>query len=136
MTANYSVPLLADTGKRGDVRELHDSFENPPQPDFGDIGGALAAFTESSTGYQATKVQAQMQPNTAIPARPVDFKDIASVVAAFIGSTYVQTVPNAGPCACPSDVTCAATSCAFDLQCGAGFCIDSFCTDQCGRCAP
>ncbi len=71
-----------------------------------------------------------------IPALQISFKDIVATVDAFTGRSLVQTVPNAGPCACPAAVTCGVTPCVNDFECSAGYCIDDFCTDACGRCSP
>jgi len=69
--------------------------------------------------------------------RPIEFRDIATDVQAFLGVTYASVNP--GPCSCPPAVTCGATSCVSDLDChgfGDGLCADRFCADACGRCTP
>ena len=131
---NYSGALPASTGKWGDQSPLFDGPGNPPSPDFNDIAGSVQKF-KASPGAPI-KALAQLQPNVVLPSRAINFKDIAATTSAFIGTAYVDTVPNAGPCTCPSGVTCGATVCANDLECGAGFCIDGSCTDACGRCRP
>jgi len=138
LEANYSDPVLCETGKWGDTSPLYASPANPPQPDFGDIAGAISAFLgRGGSGYGAAgKVDAQLQPNVVLPDRPVNFKDIAAVVTAFLGTPYVDSINDAGPCTCPSSITCGAIPCADDRACAPGFCIGGFCMDKCGRCTP
>jgi len=130
--ASYSTPVFATAGKWGDAASpfADDPNQPPPQPDFNDIAGVVSKFT--ATPGAPIKALAQLQPNTAIPSRAVNFKDIAASVSAFLSEPY----PYSGPCACPSTVTCGATACTTDLNCAPGFCIDDFCTDECGRCTP
>jgi len=132
---SFSAPLTIETGKWGDVTLLFEGDEpGVAQPDFIDIAALVAKFTEYPTAV--IKAQAQLQPNVVIPDRPVDFKDIAADVRAFVGSAYVDEVDVSGPCVCPSSVTCGATECTSDLECADGYCIGGFCTDACGRCTP
>jgi len=130
--SKYSEPVVVYSGIWGDAAVPFANGEviPPPQPDFNDIAGVVAKFTGDPGA--PIKALAQLQPNTAIPARAVDFKDIAASVTAFLNEPY----PYSGPCACPSTVTCGATACTTDLNCAPGFCIDDFCTDACGRCTP
>jgi len=128
---NYSEPLEVTTLPWGDIVEpWFDNIEGVPQPDFKDISSVVAKFQALPTSI--TKARAQLQPNCVLPWRPIDFKDIAAAVSGFVGWPYGFF----GPCGCPSDVICAATACTGDIQCGAGWCIDGFCTDTCGRCSP
>jgi len=124
-----------DTGKWGDVVSLFDGDDpGAPQPDFADIAAVVQKFLALPTA--PIKAYAQLQPNVVFPDRWVDFKDIASDVAAFIGMSYVDSNLAFGPCACPSSVTCGATPCGGDAPCRPGYCVDGFCTDPCGRCTP
>jgi len=128
---DFGAPLDVRTGKWGDPVPLFDGDDpGAPQPDFNDIAAVVAKFTGDPGA--PIKALAQLQPNTAIPSRAVNFKDIAAAVSAFLSEPY----PYSGPCACPSTVTCGATACTTDLNCAPGFCIDDFCTDECGRCTP
>jgi len=133
--ADFSTPTTFGTGKWGDTAPLYDGDDpGAPQPDFNDIAAVVGKFLADPAA--PIKALSQLQPNVVLADRSVNFKDIAAAVSAFLGVTYVDTVPNAGPCACPSSVTCGATSCSTDLVCAPGFCIDGFCTDECGRCTP
>jgi len=190
LETSYSSPLLARTGRWGDV--WYD-FADPtyPWPNFNDIAGSVQKFLavgskcnggldwgrscadDSECAGAGTcfyggnpgaacvddadclpdeygrggtciacvfaaplKSWAQLQPNVVLPDRAVDFRDIAAVVNAFLGTSYVNSIDNAESCTCPSSVTCGATACADDRVCAPGFCIDGFCTDKCGRCTP
>jgi len=128
--AIYSDPLIAATGVWGDVTAPYASDLIAPQPDFTDIAAVVAKFTAAPGSIH--KASAQLQPNVVFPSRPVDFKDISAAVGAFADTPY----PFAGPCGCPPVISCNATGCANDLDCGNGLCVDGFCADQCGRCAP
>jgi hypothetical protein len=129
--ASYSAPLEVHTGVWGDCAPLYDGDDpGAPQPDFNDIAAVVQKFVADPAA--PIKAQAQLQPNTPIPSRPVDFKDIAAAVAAFVGDAY----PYIGPCTCPSSVGCGVIACGTDLECGDGYCLDGFCTDACGRCTP
>jgi len=128
------TPITARTGVYGDVAPLYAGIGIPAQPDFNDISGVVEKFLANPTA--PIKAQAQLQPNVPLPMRSVDFRDISAAVSAFVGEAYADLNGITGPCTCPSAVTCGATSCTGDLDCGAGFCIDGFCTDACGRCTP
>jgi len=129
------VTEQAATGQLGDVAEpFANAFGAPPQPDFKDVAAVVAKFMGDPAA--PVKGQTQLQPNVVIPDRAVSFKDIATVVTAFLGVTYVDLADITGPCTCPSAVTCGAMVCTGDLECGTGFCIDGLCTDACGRCTP
>ena len=105
------------------------------QPDFRDISGIVAKFV--GTPDALPKPRFQLVPNTAFPDRLVDFKDISACVAAFVGTSYANVIGSgAGPCTCPSSVTCGATACIQDFDCSGGFCVSSACTDPCKRCSP
>jgi len=133
--ADFGAGLAAATGKFGDVVSPYDGDDpGVAQPDFSDIASVVAKFTAAPSA--PAKARAQQQPNVAIPDRPIDFKDIAADVSAFVGTAYADVSGIEGPCACPPTVTCGVTSCSSDLACGSGFCIDGFCTDACGRCTP
>jgi len=91
------------------------------------------------------KAQAQLQPNVVHPDRAINFKDIAAAVQAFLGQPLIVALPDPGPCACPSNVICYAEPCLTDLDCTVGggedriqygICVNGFCADFCGRCAP
>ncbi len=131
----YSTPLIIDTGVWGDIWPPFQGDPGaPPEPDFNDIAAMVRKFQEFSD--TPIKPVAQLQPNTALPDRHIDFKDIAANVAAFVANPYSNYGGITGPCLCPSTVTCGATACVSDVACSGGYCIDNFCTDECGRCAP
>jgi len=154
----WSDPVTITTLKYGDIWTLFAGPSNPPQPDFNDIAAMVRKFQSSGSkcvggsndGLLCSddaacpggtcditaplKATSQLQPNAVFPLRPIDFKDIAADVAAFAGSSYAAI--NAGPCTCPSSVTCGATPCVSDLNCSGGLCVNGFCGDACGRCAP
>ncbi len=131
---DFGAPLAASTSIWADMLAPFFSGPDDIQPDFKDISGIVAKFL----GDPAAPIKAatQMQPNIVNPTRPVDFKDIASAVASFLGSAFSDSLGITGPCECPSTVTCGTVACVTDNECGNGFCIDDFCTDSCGRCAP
>ena len=136
------APLLAAFGLDAEVIDLadypmplyHGDDPTALQPDFNDIAAMVQKFLAAPGA--PIKAVAQLQPNCVFPDRPIDFKDIAAAVVAFLGTpTYADS--NYGPCPCPPEVLCGDTLCANDLQCvghGDGFCINGFCTDPCGRC--
>ena len=131
------TPLEIMTTKFGDAAPLFDGSGNPPQPDFNDIAGLVQKFLAEPDAPK--KAIAQLQPNVVYPDRPVDFKDIAADVQAFLGVAYSSVF--FGPCVCPSNVTCGATACSNALHCAGvtpdgGLCIGGFCADPCGRCTP
>lgn len=132
----FSSPLIVTTAHWGDVAPPY--YGDDPgvaQPDFTDIASLVSKFLAEPTA--PIKAQSQLQPNIALPARPVDFNDISSDVDAFLGTAFGDMDFVDGPCTCPSTVTCGVTACASDTQCaGGGFCIDGYCTDACGRCSP
>ena len=126
-------PLASVTGRFGDVAPLFEGDDPAaPQPDFNDIAATVQKFLAAPGA--PIKAMAQLQPNVVFPDRSIDFKDIAADVSAFVEVPYASMF--AGPCTCPSGVTCGATPCAGDTECSGGFCIDGFCTDACGRCRP
>jgi len=127
----WSAAITITTAKYGDVVAPYHG-DGPVQPDFGDISALVDKFLAAPGA--PTKAVAQLQPNIVYPNRPIDFNDISADVEAFLGTTYASTEP--GPCGCPSTVTCNATACASDSTCAPGLCIDNFCRDACGRCAP
>jgi len=127
----WSDSLIATTRAFGDSMPPFDG-SGPAQPDFVDITAAVDKFLAIPVAQP--KYRIQLQPNVVFPFRPVDFRDISMDVDAFRGITYASMLP--GPCSCPSAVTCDVTPCANDTPCGDGFCINGFCRDACGRCAP
>jgi hypothetical protein len=104
------------------------------------LAPGVALFGFSMVTFGAAFLLARDRENSLLarmlttPLRPVDFKDIAADVQAFVGKPYAANYH--GPCPCPSTVTCGTTPCAIDLHCGTGLCVDFFCTDECGRCTP
>jgi len=143
--AGLNCPNLADeqcwsavnaqhvTLKFGDCAPLFEGPGNPPQPDFNDIAALVNKFLALPEG--PPKYRCQLQPNVVFPERPIDFRDIAADVQAFLGVAYADMFY--GPCPCPSSVTCGATPCTSDLACGGGICLSTgFCGDECGRCTP
>ncbi len=131
---DFGPPLVSSTSHWGDVDVPY--FVNPGdvQPDFIDLNAVVSKFL----GDPAAPIKAttQMQPNVAIPSRPLSFRDINAVVASFLGTEFPDGAGITGPCACPSAVTCGSLSCTSDGDCGTGYCLEGFCTDPCGRCAP
>ncbi len=127
---DYSTATSLTTSHWGDITEPFLSEIATIQPDFSDISAIVAKFLEAPGAI--SKARTQLQPNVLKPEVPVDFKDISADVNAFLDGIYGYT----GPCVCPSSVTCGVTSCAVDSDCGTGVCVDSFCTDACGRCTP
>ncbi len=132
MESCWSDPLVITTAFFGDV--VGPYSPTPFQPDFKDIQAYVAKFL-GNPGAPIKSV-AQLQPNVVSPMNAVDFKDIATVVQAFLGTSYASVNSILGPCTCPSNIICGNNACANDVQCGTGFCIDGFCTDRCGRCTP
>ena len=133
--SDFGIPAELWSGKWGDVASLFDGDDpGAPQPDFNDVAAIVQKFLADPSA--PIKACAQLQPNVVMPVRPVDFKDIAMDVQAFLDVPYATLEGMSGGCACPSSVTCGATACDNDLDCGNGFCIDDFCTDACGRCSP
>jgi len=133
--ADFGTPVEVPTGTWGDVAPRYEGDDpGAPQPDFNDIAALVGKFLADPAA--PIKAHAQLQPNVVLPDRAIDFRDIAAGVAAFISTSYADSVPESGSCTCPSAVTCGAVPCGSDLACAPGFCIDGFCTDNCGRCAP
>lgn len=128
-----SQARVIGTGKFGDVIELFDGQGATAQPDFNDISVLVDKFLAAPTS--PSKSRAQLQPNSVVPSRPIDFNDISIDVSAFLGTAYDQIGGITGPCTCPSTVVCGVTACTSETQCGNGQCIDGFCRDACGRCA-
>ena len=106
------------------------------------------------------KAVAALQPNVPFPIRPIDFKDIAADVEAFLDDPFYAE-RNHGPCPCPSVVQCGTVACSNDFdcprlcedlltsctsdqdcidagqtKCGIALCVDGACGDECGRCVP
>jgi len=140
--SNFSAPLIAETGKWGDaVAPFDGDGSGVPQNDFKDIAATVAKFLAKPDA--PIKALVQLQPRRAVPSEAVNFRDIAASVQAFLGWPYGDI---SAPCVCPSTVTCGANPCNTDLSCGyydgdgylipSGFCIEGFCTDECGRCEP
>jgi len=146
------------TARYGDVTKLFEG-DNPtaPQPDFGDIAAVVQKFL-AAEGAPIKAVSA-LEPNVPFPIRPIDFKDIASVVDAFLDTPkYAERFH--GPCPCPSWAQCGAASCNRDsdcprvcedrmtacvsdadcagaglTKCGLAMCVDGACADECARCS-
>jgi len=133
-TARGTGPIVVDTGAWGDVAEPFFGMTTARQPDFKDISELVAKFVRDPAA--PTKAHTQLQPNVVMPWLATNFKDIAACVSAFVSVPYDQMPFATGPCTCPSLVTCGATSCVTDLDCGDGLCIEGFCGDACGRCTP
>jgi len=129
----FSFDLDHATGAWGDTVSPFFMPGGTAQPDFNDIAGTVSKFL--AVPGAPIKALAQLQPNVVFPDRPVDFKDVADSVSAFLGSRYADVRPDATACPCPSDVTCSTTACGGDGDCAGGFCLEGFCTDACGRCA-
>jgi len=122
------------TGAWGDVIAPF-TGTGSPQPNFKDISSIVAKFIAKPGALP--KPRFQLVPNAVFPDRTVDFKDIAAGVAAFVGTPYAGVVgAEAGPCTCPSTVTCGAIACQSDIDCGGGYCVNHACTDPCRRCSP
>jgi hypothetical protein len=159
--ACWSHSVLMDTIKYGDVWPVWDWENISPQPDFNDIAAMVRKFQAAGSVCEGggndglacqnddecpdgaceitapLKSTCQLQPNDVFPTRPIDFKDIATDVQAFLGTEFSSLEP--GPCTCPPSVTCGTTACTSDFDCigfGDGLCVGSFCADACGRCVP
>ena len=135
--ACWGWPATITTLKYGDFWPLFDAPGNPPQPDFNDIAALVQKFLATGPAFAPIKAHCQLQPNTVYPDRPIDFKDIAADVQAFLGVSYADVY--SGSCPCPPSVTCGATPCTNERDCigfGDGLCVDGFCADECGRCSP
>jgi len=154
----WSPAVKMKTAKYGDVWPVWKWENISAQPDFIDIAAMVRMFQASgsacSGGADAglpcqinddcpggtcevkapRKSVCQLQPNVVFPKRSIHFKDIAAGVGAFMGTSYVAI--NHGPCPCPPVVACSTTACTSDLQYGTGLCVNGFCADECGRCAP
>lgn len=130
----YSDPIIVQTGKFGDITSPFDADGGSVQPDFTDISSAVEKFLATPTA--PVKSLAQIVPNYPFPSRPIDFSGISAIVDAYLGQSYSAESGIVGPCSCPSAVTCGATPCTSDTLCGSGYCLEGFCTDACGRCAP
>lgn len=125
------------------------------QPDALDTVAIVNGFRGVSGA--PTKRFLKLQPSLVDMNTAVDALDIIQVVDGFIGRDF----PFAGPCPCPSTVTCNATACTTDANCSGGLCIraclggslneqpcrtdadcpdatcgPAFCRDRCGRCSP
>ncbi len=132
--ACWSTPLTITTAKFADV--VAPFFVNPGdiEPSFQDISAFVQKFL--ATPGAPIKAVVQLQPNVVFPDRPIDFKDINAAVLSFLNATYFDMSFATGPCVCPSLVTCGATTCLTDVECGGGLCVDGACADACGRCSP
>ena len=119
---------MLTTALWGDVTEGFATPGGPTQPDFIDIAAIVEQFVLGPRALGQPRTQ--LQPNRPYVDRPVDFRDIADTVRAFVGTPYDYE----GPCLCPSQVVCGETSCVQDEECGGGLCTDDFCRDACGRC--
>jgi len=128
----WSDPLSVTTARFGDV--MPPFAPEPSQPDFRDIEGMVGKFL--STGESPFKPVCQLQPRLVNPQAPIDFRDINASVSAFLGTSFDAAVGLSGGCTCPSSVTCNATVCAAGDDCPGGTCVQGFCADACGRCAP
>ena len=126
--------LTVKTGKWGDVVSLFDGDDpDAPQPDFNDISAIVEKFLADPTA--PIKAQAQLQPNAPDPSVPVDFKDIAKDVEAFVGTPYYSIFRASENCECPPAVVCGGITCTTQSDCGDGYCVSGFCTDECRRCS-
>ena len=67
-----------------------------PQPDFIDVAGVVSKFLQEPAA--PIKALAQLQPNVALPDRPVDFRDISTDVSAFLSTPYATSIDATGPC--------------------------------------
>ncbi len=132
---NYSTSLQVETAVLGD--NVPPFYEAPGgvEPSFADISRVIDKFLGNPN---TTKAATQFQPGVVRPANPVSFRDINAVIQSFLGfDSYLEIVPDAQTCTCPSAVTCGTEPCTFDASCaGDNICIDNFCMDPCGRCSP
>lgn len=130
---NFSPPTQIDTSAFGDVVAPFFPL-GLPQPNFQDVSAFVARFLDNPGA--PIKASAQLVPNVLAPVDRISFRDVNAVAQSFLGGSYLDIVPDAQACACPSAVTCGATPCTADVQCADGFCVNGFCTDACHRCAP
>jgi hypothetical protein len=124
----YSPALGMATGVWGDVAPSYAVPGGPTQPDFNDIAAIVEAFLAGT--MSPGKPRAQLQPNVPDPSLPVDFRDIADGVSAFLGRPY----PYQGPCPCPTNIFCNQIVCSPPTGCSNGLCVDGYCRDACARC--
>lgn len=109
----FSEVLVLGTSRSGDV-----TFDfNPPaptaQPDVLDVAQLVNKF-KSLIGAPSKSV-CQLQPNALEPQTDVNVLDILAVVDALKQKAYAF----AGPCPCPSLMTCGTTACSSDAVCSA-----------------
>jgi hypothetical protein len=121
----FSEPAVLSTARWGDVSAVYQS-PSPPltQPDGLDVANLVNKF--KNLPGAPPKALAQLQPNVPEPNADINALDIAQGVDSFKGFRY----PYAGPCACPSTVTCNSVSCATSNQC-TGLGAGSMCVRTC-----
>lgn len=111
--AFVSGDVVASTRRSGDVSTPF--APSGTQPDSGDVVAIVNKFRNQPNALP--KAVAQIQPNYIDANNDVGALDIVATIDAFRGSAY----PYSGPCACPSTVTCNATSCGACA--GGGLCV-------------
>lgn len=93
---DYSVPLIMNTARWGDVLPPFNPPDPRTQPDFVDVAGVVDRF-RSAVGAPGT-ARADLEP--AEPNQDVNFLDISNVIDAFKGVSYPH------PAACPCGLPC------------------------------
>ncbi len=118
--SNVSADVTMQTRRAGDIAAAYQDPAAPrTQPNAIDIVGAVNNFKKAVGAPK--HIEAQVQPNLPNLNRDVDALDIQAVV------TYQKlgAYPYAGPCRCPSMVTCNATMCSGTNPCPGGQCEGS-----------
>ncbi len=97
---HVSAPVTMYTRRSGDVEAPYNPPTNVPQPNAIDLAQVVNKF--KSVVGAPVKCRAQLQPNVPELNADVNAIDIVTVVDAIGGKAY----PYAGPCPCPSLMTC------------------------------
>jgi hypothetical protein len=108
---SVSTPVTMYTRRSGDVEAVYNPPTNVPQPDAIDLAQVVNKF--KSVVGAPVKGRAQLQPNVPELNADINALDVVEVVNAIKGLAY----PFAGPCPCPSLMTCRAVPCATPAVC-------------------
>jgi hypothetical protein len=106
-----SAPLTIKTARHGDVAAVYNPPGTTTQPDAIDVTQLVNKF--KSVLGSPSKAVTQLQPNVPELNADVNAIDIVAVVDAVKGRAY----PFAGPCPCPSLMTCRHFPCATPAVC-------------------
>jgi len=125
---DYSTPLAIRTARWGDIVAPF-AGSGSVQPDFTDIAAEVQKFLANPGA--PIKAQTQLTPNMPDPTGPINFKDIAADVSAFLGVPYWISTGIPGPYSVPSIVP-SGYSCIVDSDCypiGGERCVGGICYD-------